>query len=113
MLEHGLVRAELLMGLLRCHFEDDDHEGAHQECSVHHLVARFSCTTVVEDAVFLIRFISEKSGELPRVAMNHGEIKRPKVFVEREVLQVIIDVEEKCILEICRRLQIRDPVQFV
>ena len=112
-LKHGLVRAELLMGLLCCHLEDDDHEGTHQESSVHHLVAWFGCTAVVEDAVLLIRLVSQKSGKLSRVSMNHREIKRPKVLVEREVLQIIVDVEEESIFEVCWRLQIRDPVQFV
>ena len=42
--------------------------------------------------------------------MNHGKVERAEVLVEGEVAQIIIDVEEECVLEILWRLEIRHPV---
>lgn len=39
-LEVCLVWFEDIICLLSAHLEDDNHECSHQECSIHHLVAR-------------------------------------------------------------------------
>jgi len=41
--------------------------------------------------------------------MDHSKVERSKVFVEWEVSQIIVDVEEKGILEILWRLCITNP----
>ena len=109
-LEAGHVSTELFVSLLGGHLEDDDHEGAHEERSVDHLVAGLGGAAVVEDAVLRVRLVAEESGELTAVAVNHGKVERAEVLVEGEVAQIIIDVEEECVLEILWRLEIRHPV---
>jgi len=44
--------------------------------------------------------------------MNHGQIQRSKIFVEWEISQVIVDVEEESILIILWWLSIGNPIQF-
>ena len=64
----------------------------------------------MEDFVFRITLISQKSCKLPGVSVHHGKIKWSEIFVEWEVSQVVVDVEEECILEVLRWLLITDPV---
>jgi hypothetical protein len=45
--------------------------------------------------------------------MNHGEVKRSKIFVEWEVLQIIVDVEKESIFEILWWFNIGYPVKFI
>ena len=45
--------------------------------------------------------------------MDHGEVERSKVFVEGEIDQIIIYVEEECVSVVLRGTTIRDPVQLV
>ena len=45
--------------------------------------------------------------------MDHGKVKRTEVLIEWEVGQIIIDVEEEGVLEVLRRLGIRNPVELV
>jgi len=45
--------------------------------------------------------------------MNHSKVKRSKVFVEREVLQIIVDVEKESIFEILWWFNIGYPVKFI
>jgi len=45
--------------------------------------------------------------------VHHGEVQRTEVLVEREVGEVVVDVEEEGVLEVLRRLSIADPVEFV
>ena len=45
--------------------------------------------------------------------MDHGEVERTEIFIEREVGQVVVNVKEESILEVLRRLCIRNPVQLV
>jgi len=43
----------------------------------------------------------------------HGEIERTEVFIEWEICQIVINIEEKGIFEILWWLDIRYPVEFV
>ena len=45
--------------------------------------------------------------------MHHCQIERSKVFVEGEVDQVSVDVEEECVLVVLRRFDVAYPVQLV
>lgn len=45
--------------------------------------------------------------------MDHGEVERAEVLVEREISKIVVNVEEESIFEVLRRLSIRDPVKFV
>ena len=45
--------------------------------------------------------------------MNHRKIERPKVFVEREISEVVVDVEEKGVSVVLWRLTVSNPVQLV
>lgn len=112
-LEDLVIWSELLVGLLRRHLEDDDHEGAHQESSVDHFVAGIHRGTIMEDAILLVVLIPEKSGELSCISVDHCEIERAEVLVEWEVGEIIVNIEEECILEVLWWLVIRNPIQFI
>ena len=45
--------------------------------------------------------------------MHHGKVERTKVLVEREVGEIVVNIEEESVLEILRRLCVRHPVQLV
>lgn len=107
-----MVRFEHLVSLLSRTLEDDDHEAAHQEGPVHHLL-RLLGSAIVEHLIFGVIFVPEESGELPRVSVYHCQIKWPEIFVKRHVSQIIVDVEEESLLEVLRWLIIRYPKEFI
>lgn len=45
--------------------------------------------------------------------MDHGEVERTEIFIEREVGQVVVNVKEESILEVLRRLGVRNPEQLI
>ena len=45
--------------------------------------------------------------------MDHSKVQRSKVFVEWEVRQIIVDVEEEGVLEVLWWFGIGNPVEFV
>jgi len=45
--------------------------------------------------------------------VDHGQVERTKVLVEREVCQISVDVEKKRIFIILGRLTVRHPIKFV
>jgi hypothetical protein len=67
----------------------------------------------VENAIFSVVVISEKSSKLSAVSMHHCQVQRTEVFVEGEISQVVIDVEEKGVLKILRWLCVTNPVKFI
>ena len=67
----------------------------------------------MEDAVLRIVLVLQKSGELTRKPVDHGEVERPEIFIEREVRQIVVDVEEEGVLVVLRRVRTGHPVQFV
>ena len=67
----------------------------------------------MENFVILEIFITEKSRELARKSMNHGQIQRSEILVEWKIRQVVVDVEEESILIILRWLCVRNPKQFI
>lgn len=95
--------------LLSCLIENDDLEATHKESTIDQFCWIVGIA-VVEDSIILVRFVSQKSGKFSRESVYHGEIKRTEVFVEREVGQVIIHVEEECVFVILWWLRIWDPV---
>lgn len=61
----------------------------------------------------LVILVSEQLGQLAGIPVDHGEVERTEVLVEREVHQVVVDVEEEGALEVLRRPVVADPVQLV
>ena len=45
--------------------------------------------------------------------MDHGQVERTEVFVEGEVGQVAVDVEEEGVLEVLGRFLVSNPVKFI
>ena len=45
--------------------------------------------------------------------MDHGQIEWTEIFVEREVRQVIVNIEEERVLVVLRWLGARDPVELI
>lgn len=45
--------------------------------------------------------------------MHHGKIEWPKVLIEWEVLQIIINVEKECVFEILWWFDIGYPIKFI
>jgi hypothetical protein len=41
--------------------------------------------------------------------VHHSQIQWPEIFVEWSILEITVDVEEECILNVLRGLDIRDP----
>lgn len=102
-LEQRVVRFQSLISLLGGTLEDDDHETAHQESSIDHLVWLLR-GAVVEDTIILVVLVAEQPCELSSIPMDHCKIQWTEVLVERHICEVVIDIEEKGILEVLRRL---------
>lgn len=45
--------------------------------------------------------------------MDHGQVQGTEVFVEREISQIVVDIEEESILEVLWWFGIGNPVEFV
>ena len=67
----------------------------------------------MENSILLVILISQKSGELSGVSVNHCQIQGTEVLVEWKVGQIIIDIEEESVLVVLRRLCVTNPVQFI
>ena len=113
MLEQTMVWFEHSVSLVSSHLEDDHHEGTHEESSVDHSVSSSSRATVVEDFVLRIALISKKSCELSGVSVHHSQVKWSEILVEREVSEVVVNVEEECVLVVLWSLGITDPIEFI
>lgn len=111
--EKRVVWLELGVGVLRLHFEDDDHEGAHQEGTIHDLVSRVRRGAVVEDPILREVLVAKETSQLTRESVDHGEVKRAEILVEGKVGQIVVYVEEERILVVLWRLEVRDPEQLV
>ena len=110
--EEPMVRPEHVVCFLRGALEDDYHESAHQERSVDHLVGFFG-RAVVENAVLRIILVFQKPGELTRKPVDHGEVERTEILIEREVRQIVVNIEEERVFVVLRRVRTGHPVQFV
>ena len=67
----------------------------------------------MEDTVVGVVLISQQTSKLSAVTVNHCQVQGTEVFVEREIGEVVVDVEEEGILEVLRWLHVTNPVQFV
>ena len=67
----------------------------------------------MENSILLVVLGSQKSGELSGVSVNHCQIQGTKVLVEWEVGQIVVNIEEKSVLVVLRRLRVTNPVQFI
>ena len=56
--EHLLVWLELIVSLLSGHLQDNDHEGSHQESSIHHSIPWVSRGAVMENSILGVILIS-------------------------------------------------------
>jgi hypothetical protein len=63
MLKKLFVPTESSVSFLCREFQNNYHEGPHQECTVDHFVCFFT-VTIVEDSVFGVGFVSEESSKL-------------------------------------------------
>ena len=45
--------------------------------------------------------------------MHHGQVQWTKIFVEREVRQIVVNIEEEGVLVVLRRAGTGDPVKLV
>ena len=104
-----MVRLELGIRVLGLHLENDDHEGAHEEGTIHDSVSRISRGAIVEDPVFLEILIAQEASKLSREPVNHRKVQGTKIFVERKVRKIIINIEEEGVLVILWRLQVGHP----
>ena len=107
-----MVWTEHVPCLLCRAFQNNYHERSHQESAINHLIS-FLSGTVVEDAVIGIILVSEQPGQFSGVPMHHCQVQRTEIFIEREIRQVIINIEEKSILVILGWFRVRNPIQFV
>ena len=67
----------------------------------------------MEDPIVGVILVTEQPRQLSRVPMDHREVERSEIFVEREVCQVVVDIEEERILVILRWLCSRNPIEFI
>lgn len=67
----------------------------------------------MEDPIVRVVLVPQQPGELPRIPVHHRQVQRSKIFVEWEVCQIVVDVEEEGILVILRWLRTGDPVKFI
>ena len=107
-----MVGTEHVVCLLGRALEDDYHEGTHEEGPIYHLVCLVR-SAVVEDSIVGVILVAEQPSQLSRVPMDHREVERSEIFVEREVCQVVVDIEEERILVILRWLCARNPIEFI
>lgn len=92
-----MIGSELLVSLNGWDFEDDYHEGPHQEAGVCQLLRL--ARAVMEDFERFVGLVLnrvsgasaylEESGELSSIAVHHCKIQRTEVEVEGEVHQVL------------------------
>lgn len=45
--------------------------------------------------------------------MHHSQVEGTEVLVEREVVKVLVDIEEKSVLEVLGRFGVGYPIQLV
>lgn len=64
MFEKLVVWLKLFEGIVSRHFQNDDHEGAHEESSVNHFGSGFAGSAVVEHSVVRVVLVSKQSREL-------------------------------------------------
>lgn len=57
--------------------------------------------------------ISEETSELSGVSVNHSKVERSEVLVEWEVSQIVVDIEEECVLEILWRSEVTNPIELI
>jgi hypothetical protein len=107
-----VVRLEDFISLLRRTLENDNHEAAHEESSVYHLLGLFRCA-VVEDPIFIVVLIPQESGELPGISVYHGKIQWSEILVEGHIGQIVVNIEEKGVLVVLWGLEVTQPVKFV
>ena len=100
------------VSILGGHVQQDDHEGAHKERSIDHLV-RFVGRTVVKNSIVLVFHVPQEPRQLPCIPMNHGQIQWAEVLIEGKVSQIIINIEEKGVPVILWRLTVAHPVKAV
>ena len=107
-----MVGTEHVPGLLRRAFQDDYHESTHEERPIDHLV-RLIGSAIMEDTIVGVVLVAQQPGQFPRIPMHHRQVQRTEIFVEREVRQIVVDIEEECILVILWWLCARDPIEFI
>lgn len=114
-LQRTVVFSENFIGLTRLHFEDDQHESAHQEAGICQL-GWVVTGAVVEDArrclwILAVRFV--QLCQFSAETVHHRQVQWPEILVERHVDQVVVDVKEEGVLVVLRRLAIGNPVESI
>jgi hypothetical protein len=54
----------------------------------------------MEDTIVGVVLVAKESGQFPRIPMDHGQVEGTEIFVEWEVCQIVVDIEEEGILVI-------------
>lgn len=67
----------------------------------------------MENLVCLEVFVSQKTSELAGEPVHHRKIKGTKIFIEGEVRQIVVNVEEEGVLVVLGRLQVGHPIQLI
>ena len=67
----------------------------------------------MEDPVLRVILVTQKSCELPGIPVHHRKIEGSEILIEGEICKIVVDVEEKGVLEVLWRLGIRNPIKFV
>ena len=104
-----VIWAESLPRLISTLFEDDDHEGTHQERRIALFVIIQACV-VVDLVVFVLLVIHELLKFLAE-QMHFAEVKRAKICKIRLVNQIVVNAEVKGVLAGLGWVLITDPVQ--
>lgn len=85
----GLVRLKEFEGRVGVHFEDDDHEGAHEVGRVGQLGELGGARVVVNARRPLKALRLEQLLQLAAEAVRHGEVQRAEILVERHIGQIL------------------------
>ena len=110
--EKTMIWTEHIPSFFCCALQNYYHKGTHKKCSINHLVS-LVWGAIVEDSVVWIVLVAKKPSKFARVPVNHCKIEWTEVFIEREVCQVIINIEEERVLVVLRWLCTRYPIQFI
>jgi len=95
-----MVRLELCISLLSINSENYHHEGAHQVASIRYFGVVLAVAVMVDARVALKVFALEQLRQFSAEAMRHCQVQWAKVFVERHVDQVIVNVEKESVVDV-------------
>ena len=99
----GLVLLEQFEGRVGVHFQDDDHEGAHEVGRVGQLGELSRSCVVVNARRTLEALRLEELLQLAAEAVRHRKVQRAEVLVERHIGQILRSQKVANVLKTCSR----------